>query len=91
MAGLAILARSGHAINLEEPEQVNRLLEGFLQTVEAGDWVSRDVPTMPQPIWGRLGSHEAVGGPAGPAMHSTVKAPLGAAVPGGGGDAAQLV
>jgi pimeloyl-ACP methyl ester carboxylesterase len=37
-AGLAILPRSGHAINLEEPELFNRLLLDFLTAVEQGRW-----------------------------------------------------
>ena len=35
-AALAILPRSGHAINLEEPALFNQLLEDFLHQVEAG-------------------------------------------------------
>ena len=37
-AALAILPRSGHAINLEEPALFNRLLEDFFRQVEAGRW-----------------------------------------------------
>jgi pimeloyl-ACP methyl ester carboxylesterase len=36
--GLAVLPRTGHAINLEEPELFNRLLEVFFGQVEAGRW-----------------------------------------------------
>lgn len=41
-AGLAMLPRSGHAINLEEPALFNQLLESFFHQVEAGRWTSRD-------------------------------------------------
>ena len=41
-AGLAILPRSGHGINLEEPELFNRLLEDFFHQVENGRWPPRD-------------------------------------------------
>ena len=41
-AGLSILAKSGHLLNLEEPERFNRLLEEFFQTVKAGRWQRRD-------------------------------------------------
>jgi pimeloyl-ACP methyl ester carboxylesterase len=37
-AGLAVLPRSGHALNLEEPALFNRLLEEFFAQVEAGRW-----------------------------------------------------
>ena len=41
-AALAVLPRSGHAINLEEPALFNQLLEDFLHQVEAGRWEPRD-------------------------------------------------
>lgn len=37
-AGLVVLPRVGHAINLEEPEAFNRALAEFLHTVESGRW-----------------------------------------------------
>ncbi len=54
-AGLAILPRSGHAINLEEPELFNRLLGDFLHQVEAGRWAPRDPRAAPASIWGPNG------------------------------------
>ena len=50
-AGLAMLPRSGHAINLEEPALFNALLENFLQQVEAGRWPTRDAASRPS-VWG---------------------------------------
>jgi pimeloyl-ACP methyl ester carboxylesterase len=41
-AGLAVLPRSGHAINLEEPGLFNQLLENFLHQVELGTWRPRN-------------------------------------------------
>jgi pimeloyl-ACP methyl ester carboxylesterase len=41
-AALAILPRSGHAINLEEPALFSQLLENFFHQVEAGRWGARD-------------------------------------------------
>src|SRR4029079_11231720 len=41
-SGLAILPRSGHAVNLEEPALFNRLLGDFLPQAEAGRWPARD-------------------------------------------------
>jgi len=37
-AGLAVLPRSGHALNLEEPALFNRIVEDFFHQVEAGRW-----------------------------------------------------
>ena len=51
-AGLAILPKSGHAINLEEPALFNRLLEDFLHAVEAGRWTRRDPRSAPPSIYG---------------------------------------
>jgi pimeloyl-ACP methyl ester carboxylesterase len=41
-AALAILPRTGHTSNLEEPELFNRLVLDFLGLVEAGRWELRD-------------------------------------------------
>ncbi|MEK6244821.1 MAG: alpha/beta hydrolase [Pseudomonadota bacterium] len=51
-AGLAILPKSGHGINLEEPVLFNSLLENFLHQVEAGRWSARDARAAPPSIWG---------------------------------------
>jgi pimeloyl-ACP methyl ester carboxylesterase len=40
-AGLAILPKSGHAINLEEPALFNELVLDFLTRVEQGAWKAR--------------------------------------------------
>jgi pimeloyl-ACP methyl ester carboxylesterase len=41
-AGLALLPKTGHTCNLEEPEAFNRLLERFFADVENGAWGPRD-------------------------------------------------
>lgn len=41
--GLAMLPKSGHVMNIEEPALFNRLLEDFFHTVEAGRWVTREI------------------------------------------------
>jgi pimeloyl-ACP methyl ester carboxylesterase len=51
-AGLAVLAQSGHGINLEEPALFNQLLGDFLQRAESGNWGTRDPRTAPASIWG---------------------------------------
>ena len=51
-AGLALLPKSGHTINLEEPALFNRLVEDFLHQVQAGRWTERDPHAAPPSIWG---------------------------------------
>jgi len=41
-AGLAVLPKTGHTVNLEEPELFGRLLERFFADVENGAWGPRD-------------------------------------------------
>ena len=41
-AGLSIFPKSGHLLNLEEPERFNVLIDEFFQTVKAGQWSRRD-------------------------------------------------
>ena len=41
-AGLALLPKTGHTCNLEEPEAFNRLVERFFADVEHGAWGARD-------------------------------------------------
>ncbi len=48
--GLAVLPKTGHTINLEEPELFNRLLAEFLASVEAGRWRDRDPRADPDQI-----------------------------------------
>ncbi len=51
-AGLAILPKSGHGINLEEPALFNSLLENFLSQVDAGRWGRRDPRSPVASIYG---------------------------------------
>ena len=41
-AGLAILPKTGHALNLQEPALFNTLVGDFFHQVEAGRWSTRD-------------------------------------------------
>ena len=41
-AGLAVLPRTGHTANLEEPEVFNRAVDSFLAAVARGAWRPRD-------------------------------------------------
>ncbi|HUQ76688.1 MAG TPA: alpha/beta hydrolase [Burkholderiales bacterium] len=54
-AGLAVLPKSGHAINLEEPALFNQLLENFFHQVEAGRWGARDARSTIPSIYGPSG------------------------------------
>ena len=51
-AGLAILPRTGHTANLEEPELFNATIGRFLASVEAGEWHVRDPRSMSASITG---------------------------------------
>jgi pimeloyl-ACP methyl ester carboxylesterase len=41
-AGLAVLPRTGHTANLEEPDVFNRAVDAFLASVARGSWQARD-------------------------------------------------
>jgi len=45
-AGLAVIAKAGHTINLEEPEAFNRALLDFLTAVDAGRWTRRNPASL---------------------------------------------
>jgi pimeloyl-ACP methyl ester carboxylesterase len=41
-ARLTVVAATGHAVNVEEPDLFNRLTEDFLTLVDSGRWRPRD-------------------------------------------------
>jgi pimeloyl-ACP methyl ester carboxylesterase len=41
-AALAVMPNCGHTINLEDPDQFNRIVGDFIVQVEAGRWPRRD-------------------------------------------------
>jgi pimeloyl-ACP methyl ester carboxylesterase len=45
-AGLWTVPRTGHAVNLEEPDAFNRGVQEFLGAVERGKWTTRDPRTL---------------------------------------------
>ena len=47
-AGLVVLPKSGHTINLEEPDAFNRAVDDFLTAVEAGKWGPRNPASLSQ-------------------------------------------
>jgi 3-oxoadipate enol-lactonase len=44
-SALAVLPKTGHAVNLEEPDLFNQLVGDFLSRVDAGSWRPRDPRT----------------------------------------------
>ena len=48
--GLAVLPKTGHTLNLEEPGLFNRLLAEFIAQAEAGQWTPRDPRADPAQI-----------------------------------------
>jgi pimeloyl-ACP methyl ester carboxylesterase len=57
-AGLAVLPRTGHTANLEEPHLFSETVDRFLAAAEAGAWRPRDPRSL---------SASTTGAPAGPA------------------------
>ena len=51
-AALAVIPNSGHAINLEEPDEYNRIVGDFLSLVESGRWPHRDPRAVSASITG---------------------------------------
>jgi pimeloyl-ACP methyl ester carboxylesterase len=45
-AGLLVLPKSGHTINLEEPDAFNRAVLDFVTTVDAGRWMRRNPASL---------------------------------------------
>ena len=58
-AGLAIVAKTGHAVNLEEPQVFNQLLDNFLHQVTQGRWGARDPRATLESIFGPGGGPAA--------------------------------
>src|SRR5918999_119269 len=53
--GFAVLPKSGHAINLEEPALFNQMVEAFFHQVESGRWGARDARSTVASIYGPSG------------------------------------
>ena len=45
-AGLVILPKTGHTINLEEPDVFNRFVLDFVTMVDAGHWTPRNPASL---------------------------------------------
>jgi pimeloyl-ACP methyl ester carboxylesterase len=51
-AALAVIPNSGHAINIEEPDEYNRIVGDFLAQVDSGRWPQRDPRAISASITG---------------------------------------
>lgn len=51
-SGLVVIPKSGHTINLEEPDAFNRCVQDFLTAVDAGQWGTRDPRSVTSGILG---------------------------------------
>jgi pimeloyl-ACP methyl ester carboxylesterase len=51
-AALSVMPNCGHTINLEDPDQFNRLVDEFIVQVDAGRWPKRDPRAMVASITG---------------------------------------
>lgn len=51
-AALSVMPNCGHTINLEDPDQFNRLVGAFIAQVDAGRWPQRDPRALVQSITG---------------------------------------
>jgi len=51
-SALAVMPAAGHTINIEDPEEFNRLVFNFLAAVEAGRWERRDPRSLGSGILG---------------------------------------
>jgi pimeloyl-ACP methyl ester carboxylesterase len=51
-AALAVMPNCGHTINIEDPDQFNRIVGDFIVQVEAGRWPKRDPRAMSASITG---------------------------------------
>ena len=51
-AALAVMPNCGHTINIEDPDQFNRIVGDFFMQVEAGRWPKRDPRAMANSITG---------------------------------------
>ena len=51
-SGQLVLPKTGHAVNLEEPDAFNRALAEFFDLVEADRWDQRDPRSVTESILG---------------------------------------
>jgi pimeloyl-ACP methyl ester carboxylesterase len=51
-AALSVMPNCGHAINIEDPDQFNRIVADFLAQVDAGRWPTRDPRAVTASITG---------------------------------------
>ena len=52
LGSLVVMPNAGHAINIEEPDEYNRIVGDFLSQVESGRWPRRDPRAVSASITG---------------------------------------
>jgi hypothetical protein len=45
-AGLVVMPKCGHTVNIEDPDAFNRIVSDFLTSVEAGKWGVRNPASL---------------------------------------------
>jgi pimeloyl-ACP methyl ester carboxylesterase len=51
-AALSVMPNCGHAINIEDPDEFNRIVGAFITQVDAGRWPTRDPRAVTASITG---------------------------------------
>jgi pimeloyl-ACP methyl ester carboxylesterase len=51
-AALSVMPNCGHAINIEDPDEFNRIVGAFIVQVDAGRWPTRDTRAVSASITG---------------------------------------
>jgi hypothetical protein len=51
-AALSVMPNCGHAINIEDPDEFNRIVSAFIVQVDAGRWPVRDPRAVTASITG---------------------------------------
>jgi hypothetical protein len=51
-AALSVIPNAGHAINIEEPDEYNRIVGEFLAQADSGRWPMRDPRAVSKSITG---------------------------------------
>jgi pimeloyl-ACP methyl ester carboxylesterase len=59
-AALAVMPSSGHTINLEEPDEFNRIVGTFIGQVDSGRWLNRDPRAQSASITGMAAPERSI-------------------------------
>ena len=59
-AAFAVMPSSGHTINLEEPDEFNRIVGTFIAQVDSGRWLNRDERAQSASITGMAAPERSI-------------------------------